>query len=128
MLPPSDSSYLDNRGFRWAASQEQGVVCLVIFDFQLPPGFSASVADLLIHLPAGYPDTPLDMWWFSPRLTRADGSVIPATESSGTYLGREWQRWSRHFASGQWRPGVDSIETYLARIRADLCSSVRVAS
>ena len=31
-----------------------------------------------------------------------------------------WQRWSRHFSHGQWRPGIDGLESYLALIRRDL--------
>lgn len=128
MLPAQDAAYLDDRGFAWDAASDQGVVCLVIRDYRLPPGFNVPSADLLIHLPTGYPDTPLDMWWFSPDVTRADGTPLPQTQAQGAYLGRTWQRWSRHFAAGQWRPGTDNIEPYLARIRADLQASALVPS
>ena len=40
------------------------------------------------------------------------------------YLGRSWQRWSRHLLPGQWRSGVDGVESYLVLIRQDLTRSV----
>jgi hypothetical protein len=60
------------------------------------------------------------MWWFSPPLRFADGRVIPATESMETHLGRQWQRWSRHFNPGQWNSGIDGLESYIALIRREL--------
>jgi hypothetical protein len=81
---------------------------------------SGSRADLLLRLSPGYPDVPPDMWWFNPAVRRADGRPIAATESQEAYFGRTWQRWSRHLNSGQWRAGVDSIESYLALVRKEL--------
>jgi len=45
------------------------------------------------------------------------------------YLGRSWQRWSRHFAAGQWQSGVDGLESYIALMRAEFetAAGVRAA-
>jgi hypothetical protein len=77
-------------------------------------------ADLLIQLASGYPDIAPDMWWFDPAVRLADGRAIPATDVVESHLGRQWQRWSRHFQAGQWQPGRDGLESYLALIRRDL--------
>jgi hypothetical protein len=60
------------------------------------------------------------MWWFSPSLMLEDGRQIEATQVTEYYLGRQWQRWSRHFNAGQWRSGIDCLETFLALIRKEL--------
>jgi len=96
------------------------MICVVIPGFALPSGFTRGDADLLLRLSPGYPDVPPDMWWFHPPVQRIDSRPIAATQSHEAYLGRTWQRWSRHLNSGQWRAGVDSIESYLAIVRKEL--------
>lgn len=128
MLPPDDAAFLERKGWTHEVAVEGGVVCLVVTAWPVPSGYNVDRADVLIHLPGGYPDVPLDMWWFAPALVRADGRLAPATEQFGTYLGRTWQRWSRHLGPNQWRSGVDGLETYFARIRSDLIKYSGVAA
>ena len=64
------------------------------------------------------------MWWFSPAVHLAAGTALPATDVVEVYLGRQWQRWSRHFTNGQWQSGVDGLASYLALIQQDLEHSV----
>ena len=100
------------------------MTCVEIREWPLPRGFDRDSADLLVRLSPGYPDVPPDMWWFSPPVHLADGTSLPATNAVERYLGRAWQRWSRHFQDGQWQSGVDGLESYLALIRQDLERSV----
>jgi hypothetical protein len=120
MLPPDDRDYLQARAPGHVVSLDGGMINIVIPSFPLPGGFTLGVADLLLRLSAGYPDVPPDMWWFEPAVRRVDGQTIAATESQEAYLGRTWQRWSRHLQPGQWRSGIDSIESYLALVRKEL--------
>ena len=120
MLPPIDHQLLSAREPGHSVCTEAGLVCVLIPRFELPLGFSESTSDLLIRLSPGYPDVPPDMWWFDPAIRRTDGQEIPCTQSMERYLGREWQRWSRHLTAGQWRSGVDSLESYIAIIRREL--------
>ena len=119
-LPESDIAYLQDRGLAHELVAESGMTCLVLPGWELPAGFDRSRSDLLIRLPAGYPDLAPDMWWFDPPVLAADGRAIPATEVREVHLGRRWQRWSRHFDSGQWQAGIDGLESYLALIRREL--------
>lgn len=128
MLPAADATFLAERGFEFEISVESGMVCVVINEWPLPPGYTAPSADLLIRLSPTYPDTCPDMWWFSPNVVRADGAGIPATESMEPYLQRTWQRWSRHFAAGQWLARTDGLESYLALVAADLRDHSGVAA
>ncbi len=119
-LPEADIAYLTERGTRYSITIEANMICLVIEGYSLPPGYDRERSDLLLRLSPGYPDVPPDMWWFDPAVRLANGSGIPATESIEPYLGRSWQRWSRHFNSGQWKSGIDSLESYMALIRNEL--------
>lgn len=125
MLPPIDHDHLLARAPESTVSLDRGMICIVIPSFSLPAGFTQASADLLLRLSPGYPDIPPDMWWFSPVVRRIDGKPIAATQVQESYLGRNWQRWSRHLNSGQWRSGIDSLESYLALVRKELEAAAR---
>lgn len=127
-LPQFDLDYLSDRGLDYELAADAGMTCVIIRGWGLPQGYDRTTTDLLIRLPAQYPDTAPDMWWFDPAVHFASGSPPPATQATEQYLGRSWQRWSRHFAAGQWKSGVDGLENYLALIRRDLERSAPVAA
>jgi hypothetical protein len=127
-LPESDTAYLDGRGIDHQVVVDGGMTCVILPAWPLPAGFDRESADLLIRFSPGYPDVNPDMWWFDPAVRLADGRQLPATEVIETYVGRTWQRWSRHLNAGQWRSGVDGLESYLAMVRRDLERSVPEAA
>lgn len=127
MLPPDDTKYLTDRvgNVNHTLTHEANMTCLVFLDYRLPAGFNRETSNLLLRLQSGYPDVPPDMWWFAPPVLRADGKPIPKTENIEHYLGRSWQRWSRHLPAGQWRSGIDGLENFLALVRKELEKSVQ---
>lgn len=84
--------------------------------------YTVPECDVLVVIPPNYPQAGNDMLWTFPRLQRVDGRPIPATLESGgdsrTYQGREFCRWSRHWAEppGLWRPGKDDAMTIWRRV------------
>jgi hypothetical protein len=119
-LPQHDAMCLAERGIEHSVSVEANMTCVVLRGYRLPSGYDHDEADLLLRLSPGFPDVPPDMWWFDPAIRLKDGRPVKATEVTEHYLGRSWQRWSRHFNSGQWRNGTDSLESFLALIRKEL--------
>lgn len=128
-LLPADARCLEDRGLVYEAVIESSMTCLVIKSWQLPVGYDRTESDLLLRLPPGFPDVAPDMWWFAPGVRLASGVNVQATEVVEVHLGRSWQRWSRHFQPGQWRSGIDGLESYLALIQHELlrCSGVVAA-
>ena len=120
MITDADKLMLDELGLPWTLVPEAGWLSLTIMGWALPSGLAPASADLLIRIPPGYPDMPLDMWYFSPNVSRTDGRDIEQTQVREEYSGRTWQRWSRHLAAGDWRPGTDDLRSYLARLRSEL--------
>lgn len=118
-LPQSDQALLEERGLRHTVTLEANMLCVVLPAYAVP-GYTPSQSDLLLRLSPGYPDIAPDMWWFSPPIRPVSGRQVACTESMETYLGRTWQRWSRHFPPGQWRSGIDTIESLLALIHTEL--------
>ena len=126
-LPAVDIAFLQERGIAHEIVVESGLTCIVLSKWRLPEGFDQAEADLLIRLRPGYPDVSPDMWWFDPPVRKANGQSLPATDVIEHYLGRTWQRWSRHFSSAQWQSGVDCLESYIALIRQDMARGVNGA-
>lgn len=119
-LPESDLTFLKRLDLIHEVKVEAGMTCVVLKQWPIPTGFNSASADLLVRLNPGYPDVQPDMWWFDPPVHLANGQSLRATNVVEQHLGRAWQRWSRHFAAGQWQPGIDGLESYLALIRHDL--------
>ena len=119
-LPQPDIEYLTDHGLNYSVVGEANMTCVVVRGYQLPDGYHPQQSDLLLRLNPGYPDVQPDMWWFDPPVRLSDGRTAPATEVVEQHVGRAWQRWSRHFNPGQWRPGVDSLESFFALIRMEL--------
>lgn len=123
VLRPDDQAHLDEH-FTWEAVVEAGMVCVTVDDYPLPEGLAPAANELLIRLPAGFPDVGPDMFWFAEPVVRADGAAIPATDVIENHLGRCWQRWSRHIGA-RWRPGVDGLRTYMAYVATCLRSAAQ---
>jgi hypothetical protein len=118
-LPESDLEFLAARNISYQVQSDGAMTCVIVACWRLPIGLNTAQADVLLRLVPGYPDLAPDMWWCDPALTRADGTPIPATEVREIHLGRTWQRWSRHFLPGQWKSGIDGLESYFALIQSE---------
>ena len=117
-LLPEDVQYLDaTYPDRWSMTAEgNGKQGLLIDGFPVPAEYQACVATLMVQVPSGYPGTNLDMFYFDPPLAKRSGHGIPCLVSE-RHFGRDWQRWSRH---PEWRPGEDTLVSYLEYIRNEL--------
>ena len=125
-LPEEDREFLDNRlGLEWEAVKEGNVRRVVILKFGVSDGYNVTEVDLFLRLETGYPDSQIDMVYFSPGLSLKSGKTIGAL-SSETFDGRNWQRWSRHrTAENPWIPGIDNIERHLLLVREWLDRELR---
>lgn len=129
MLPTNDTIHLTDRYAQHSVIEDNGMICVLVPDWKVPPGYQQTETDLLLRLAPGYPDVAPDMWWCNPGLVLADGRAPQATEHSEIYLNRTWQRWSRHFLQpGQWRSGVDCLESYFAKIKAEMSKATSRAA
>lgn len=124
IIPAPDRRYLEDHGLQPDAIIENNQKGLVFPSYPLPNGkFNRPQTDILILLPAGYPDAPPDMFFCNPPILLADGSAAASTDVQFPFHGRLWQRWSRH--NSAWRPGIDGIHTMLQRVNAALQSATR---
>ncbi len=118
ILPPEDVTYLDASHPGWQAVRDGVASWLVLPEYSVPDGYNHSTVTAVLRTEPGYPDTQIDMVFFSPLLTRTDGQTIGATSSRRTINGIPYQQWSRHRSpSNPWRPGVDDIESHMMLVR-----------
>lgn len=118
-LTEEDIATLDKSSASWSAEEDaSGWMTIVLAGYRLPEGLKPSTIDLLIRLPPQFPDAQPDMFWAHPDVTlAATGGYPPAADAHQPFLGRNWQRFSRHLAPGAWKVGVDNLGTWLASIR-----------
>jgi len=121
-LPSFDQAFLADHGYQFDVVQEAGKTGIILKSLELPEGkFNVEAADILVLLPAGYPDCAPDMFYASPHLMLASGQVPKACNAQQAYAGRVWQRWSRH--NNAWRSGIDGLRTMVARINTALAEA-----
>ncbi len=115
-LPAKDREYLKSKGIDYAEHEEGGHKGIILKARPLPTGrFDAQQVDILILLPAGYPDAAPDMFYLSPWVKLANGGRYPRkADQPFQFMSQTWQRWSRH--NKEWRSGADGIWTMLKRV------------
>jgi hypothetical protein len=128
MLTEEDADFLAEQGWRYELQPEGELVNLIIFSYELPPGYDSTHVDLLIRLPGGFPDAAPDMFWFDPPVRYPNGGEPPGAGERGAFAQRTWQRWSRHLGGNEWRPGIDNLKTYLRFVRTNLERAVPAAA
>lgn len=112
-LPEHDEAALRRYGLEWETIVEDKSQWLILHDRPIVPGYTVSKAATALLIPPTYPDTQIDMAYFSPDLTRADRRPIKAL-TPRKLDGRMWQQWSRHRTKeNPWRPGEDDIDSHL---------------
>lgn len=124
-LLPQDVEYLNGINLRWEAISEGNLKTIIIYEWPLPPGYNISLADVHVRISDGYPDTQIDMAYFTPPLNRLDLRVINNL-SALQFDGREWQQWSRHrTVASAWRNGIDDLGTHMALVDDWLIAELR---
>lgn len=114
VLGANDTRFLDSTGLVWETIKESGEQLVIIRGRRVVDGYTPAKADIALVLPAGYPDTQIDMAYFCPPLScgRAVANLSPRVIE-----GRTYQQWSRHRTpDGPWRAGLDDIASHLALV------------
>jgi len=115
-LPQPDRVYLESKDIQFEEVTENGNKAIILKNRPLPGGrFDSTSADILIVLPAGYPDVAPDMFYLLPWVKLSSSGTYPSkADQPFDFGGQRWQRWSRH--NNEWRPGTDGIRTMLKRV------------
>lgn len=124
-LLESDERHLDRLGVAWETDSSNGMRWLLIHDYPVPPGYTASSVALALLIPPVYPQAEIDMFYVDPPLRLASGAQIAATESTENIRGRQFQRWSRHRGGASaWNPKFDNVATHLALVESSIAKEV----
>ena len=119
-LPERDEEYLRDKQYDWTLQPAPNEQLLVLQGYRLPDGrYRPEIVDLLIRIPAGYPQTHPDMFFIRQPVKLAGGSQ-PLNVAMTTINGEQWHQWSRHYQAAMWRPGIDGLATYLRAVRTEL--------
>jgi len=120
-LLQEDEQYLKDKGFDYELHEELGRTLVVLKQFKLPSGYNHEAVDLLVIIPQLYPVTGLDMFWVIPEIRFIGNNCFPVNaDVFENYLGKVWQRFSRHYP---WRAHIDSLGSHLTTIYKALSSA-----
>ena len=116
-LPKEDLQFMERMGLLWENVTEGKIQRVIIYGYSdIPNGYNQRSVDIHLRIDRTYPDTQIDMVYFSPALSRADGKAIRAV-STMNFDGKIWQQWSRHRTAGNpWRIGIDNLESHITLI------------
>lgn len=116
VLPRRDRAYLEQNFPDHLPLVCEGQTGVILKDFPLPVQlYDVEKVDILILLPAGYPDVPPDMFYCTPWvMQKAKGGYPKCADCAHPFNGISWQRWSRH--NSHWRVGKDGIWTMIKRV------------
>lgn len=115
-LPSFDTQYLDSTGLQWETIVEGNGRWLILHDRPVPNGYNVERAIVALHIPPGYPESPIDMAFFHPPLARQDGKPVNRL-SDRSLDGKVFQQWSRHRTdAAPWRPGEDDVASHLVLV------------
>src|SRR5579872_3017328 len=97
-LPARDREYLIEKGIYFEEIVDAAQRGVILRSYPLPSGvFDAARADLLILIPAGFPDLPPDMFYLQPWVKLTGRNALPrCADQPHIFAGQNWQRWSRH--------------------------------
>ena len=123
LLPESDREFLGEKYPDFEVLQIGAELHVVLPGFPFPPAYTPNAATLMVIVPAGYPNTALDMFWTYPDIKLVNGNWPNRCDYHHDYGGRSWQRWSRHFIQA-WRPGRDNLRTFLATVRSEIAKGI----
>src|SRR5579862_228937 len=96
-IPQIDREFLTEKGFQFRLFRNGADTHVVLSDFAIPEAYVPRTANLMIILPAGYPNARPDMFWTSLDVKLANGKCPDRADTHAVYDGINWQRWSRHF-------------------------------
>jgi Prokaryotic E2 family E len=119
LLPLEDQEFLDRFGEAVRLERYGGGINVVFSDYDLGEFYAPQKVELMIHLPPGYPNMGLDMYWTYPSVRLRSGALPAQCAYHQPFGTVTWQRWSRHPSQG-WRAGIDSLRNYYAAVRIDV--------
>jgi hypothetical protein len=116
-----DVAHLNATDWKWETINCQDNRWLLIHNYSMLPGYQPATAKLALLIPKDYPQAQIDMFYFTPFVTRCDGKEIPNTQVRAVIEGVQYQGWSRHRNAVQpWDPLADNIATHLALVDSSL--------
>ena len=96
-LLPKDHQYLDALGLKWETVIEHDAVAgatrrwLLIHDYPLPSGFSQTKVLLALDIVLDYPAAQIDMFYFLPFVSLANGQEVPSTQVRAAIKGQPFR-------------------------------------
>lgn len=133
VLPEDDVKFLRDKYPSHVVRRVGEELHVVLKAFRFPAAYAPREADLMLRLPAGYPNAAPDMFWTKQDVKLASGAwpvncehheVPGAGKGVEVYANVAWQRWSRHFGTGGWIVGAHGLQSFVRAVVQELARGV----
>lgn len=121
LLPEMDHEFLKEKELLYELVVFPGGLYLIIKSYEFPATYAPKNADMLIVIPAGYPNAPIDMFFTIPDVKLVNGSWPLNCGAHVIHNNSPWQQWSRHI---NWRIGVDNLRSFFSAIKKELSKGI----
>ncbi len=129
-LPIADREYLTSKQITYEELHDGGVNWLILRDQPVPPTLLAEIdgklvrvdtVSVAVEIPSGYNTTKLDSFYTLPKLKRAADGAWPQNCAGERTIQRvNWQFWSRHLETNEWRAAIDGLSVFLQYISVEM--------
>ena len=120
-----DAEYLNRLQIKWETIVDAARRWLVIHQFPLPTGYTATETMLALEIPETYPGAAIYGFYAYPPLALVSGRTIPSTQLRGNIFDLEFHGWSRNRgSSAPWDSTTDNVVTHLGLVEAALYREV----
>lgn len=123
-LLPEDEAFLNKCHPNWETLYAGNTGWIIIHNFKVPDEYNLEETSVAFMIPPSYPTVEFDMMYFYPDLRRKDGQTIGALTAQNLD-GKIFQRWSRHRIAGEWRSGIDNLETHVLSVQSWLIDELK---
>jgi hypothetical protein len=120
-LPEQDAEYLASKCTKFEVIKNASDVHVIFHDYAFPEAYQARHSNLLIVIPAGYPNAKLDMFWTYPDVRLISGKWPTSSEDHQDFHGKNLQRWSSHINR---RSVVDSLRTFITSVQREIAMGI----
>lgn len=122
VLLEEDVEFLSSLNLPWETLIQRDAKWVMVHEYPIVEGYNIQSTTIAFRIAPTYPTTQIDMVYFHPKLSRADGQPISCL-SDLAIDGKMFQQWSRHrTAASAWRPGIDNLSTHYPLVEAWLIS------
>lgn len=110
---------LEAEGYEVTVTDAGKFFVVTVAPVELPAGLAGGKSPIMLLVPRMFPTAALDMFYIPAGIKGSSPEFAQRANTIETHAGAQWRRVSWH-RTAPWRPGQESLSSYLAFVRDGL--------